>query len=161
MAKSKKKTASKKSARKPAAKRRRTSAKPKASLAPVPVRTGKGLTPMEIGTALVKMYNEGKFQEICDMFWSPDVVSVEGVGMEMAWNGRKAVEAKNEWWMGQNTVHSTSAKGPFVGSSGFAVQFAMDVEEKATGKRTAMTEVGVYTVKNGRIVREEFMYALE
>ena len=37
-------------------------------------------------------------------------------------------------------------------------KFKMDVEDKSTGRRTIMEEVGVYTVKNGRIVQEEFMY---
>jgi hypothetical protein len=35
----------------------------------------------------------------------------------------------------------------------------MDVEEKKTGNRRTMREVGVYTVENGKVIREEFMYA--
>jgi hypothetical protein len=34
----------------------------------------------------------------------------------------------------------------------------MSVTNRMTGERTDMSEVGVYTVKNGKIVREEFMY---
>jgi hypothetical protein len=33
----------------------------------------------------------------------------------------------------------------------------MDVETKSTGAREWMEEIGVYTVKDGKIVREEFM----
>jgi hypothetical protein len=36
----------------------------------------------------------------------------------------------------------------------------MDVETKSTGKRETMNEVGVYTVQNGKIIREEFMYGV-
>ena len=55
-------------------------------------------------------------------------------------------------------MHGASAEGPFVGATGFAVKFTIDLETKSTGKRETMTEVGVYTVKNGKIVQEEFMY---
>ena len=127
-------------------------------LAPVAVKTGKGATPMEIGTQLVKMFNEGKFAEIEKAFWSPKITSIEGVGVGMAWVGKKAVEAKNAEWMKTHTIHGASAEGPFVGSTGFAVKFEMDVEDTAANQRMTMNEVGVYTVKGGKIVQEEFMY---
>ena len=34
----------------------------------------------------------------------------------------------------------------------------MDVTPKMTGQRVSMVEVGVYTVEDGKIVREEFYY---
>jgi SnoaL-like domain len=34
----------------------------------------------------------------------------------------------------------------------------MDITAKATGERMAMDEVGIYTVKNGKIVEERFCY---
>jgi len=148
-----------KPARKPTT--RKAAPKKRSSTEPVPVKTGRGPAPAEIGASLVRMFNDGKLKEIEDMFWSPAVVSVEGMGMEMAWNGRKAVEGKNNWWMENHTIHSAAAKGPFVGASGFAVHFTMDVEDKSNGKRGTMTEVGVYTVKDGKIVREEFMYSVD
>jgi len=129
-------------------------------LAPQLVTTGKGASTLEVGTALVDMFNKGQFSEIEKMFWSPKVVSIEGYGVGLAWIGRKAVEAKNQGWMESHKIHSASAEGPFVGSSGFAVRFKMDVEETPTGKREVMDEVGVYSIKNGKIVREEFMYRM-
>ena len=54
--------------------------------------------------------------------------------------------------------NGASAEGPFVGAQGFAIKFKMDVEELNTGTRRVSEEVGVYTVNNGKIVREEFMY---
>ena len=40
----------------------------------------------------------------------------------------------------------------------FAVRFTMDVTEKASGQRTRMDEIGLYTLKNGKIVEERFFY---
>lgn len=128
-------------------------------LAPVSVSTGKGLTPVEIGTQLVAMFNEGKLSEIEEAFWDKkDIVSIEGLGVSLAWVGLKAVRAKNEGWMADNVIHGASAEGPFVGSTGFAVRFKMDVETKSTGQRKVMDEIGVYTIANGKIIEEEFMY---
>lgn len=126
------------------------------SLAPVRVTTGKGASPEQVGHSLVELFNAGKITEVEKLWWSPSVESVEGIGM--AWRGRKAVEAKNAEWYEKNEIRSASAEGPFVGASGFAVKFRMDVEARDTGKRTLMEEVGVYTVQNGKIIREEFMY---
>ncbi len=61
--------------------------------------------------------------------------------------------------MSDNVIHGASTEGPFVVSTGFAVRFRMDVETKSTGQRRVMDEVGVYTVEDGKIVCEEFMYS--
>lgn len=54
-------------------------------------------------------------------------------------------------------VHSFTAKGPFVAHDRFVVQYDADVTEKNSKKRFQLSEVGVYTAKNGKIVREEFL----
>lgn len=40
----------------------------------------------------------------------------------------------------------------------FAVVHDYDITQKATGNRIQMREIALYTVKNGKIVHEEFMY---
>jgi hypothetical protein len=151
------KPSKKPAARKPAKASARKPAR-KASTAGKPVKTGRGLTPRDLGRDLVDLFNRGQFEEVEKRLWSPKIVSVEGEGVAMAWSGRRAVNAKNSGWMASHTMHGASAEGPYVGASGFAVKFRMDIEAKETGERTMMEEVGVYTVQNGKIVREEFMY---
>jgi SnoaL-like domain len=122
---------------------------------PSTVNTGSGPGPAEIGKSLVELYNAGKWDEPCKKWWSPEIVSVEGMGM--AWSGRSAVNEKNAGWYREHRVLGGSAEGPFVGASGFAVRFRMEYEHMPSGKRIRMDEVGVYTVQNGKIVREGFM----
>jgi hypothetical protein len=172
MAKKKAKQASKKSgSKKPAKVAGKKPVKKAAKSAPAkkgggskggmfPVSTGSGATPTQIGKTIVAMFNEGKFKEIEDLYWSPDIVSCEGVGVGMEWRGRAAVESKNADWMKDHRIHGASAEGPFVGSTGFAIKFKMDVETISTGHRSVMDEIGVYQVRDGKIVREEFMYAV-
>jgi hypothetical protein len=48
--------------------------------------------------------------------------------------------------------------GPFLGDDQFAVQYSYDITVKPTGRRTGGTEMALYTVEEGRIVRERFFY---
>jgi len=129
-----------------------------AGTGPASVSTGKGLSPLEIGLDLVAKFNSGKAGLDDIGHFSKDLVSCEGLGVGMEWRGRRAVDEKNAWWMQEHIMHGGSAEGPFVGSTGFAVRFTMDVETKSSGARESMEEIGVYTVRDGKIVREEFMY---
>lgn len=151
--KSKSAPVGKKTSKKAAAKKPAPSAS-KPSGGPKKISTGAGPGPKELGEVLVREFNKGKFD--LDHKWSPAIESIEGMGM--SWSGRKAVDAKNAEWYKGHTLHGASAEGPFVGATGFAVKFKMDIEEKATAKRIMMEEVAVYSVSKGKIVREEFMY---
>lgn len=161
------KKAAKKSVKKPVARPAKKSAKmarkPAGKKAvvmksPMPVTTGSGDAAGQIGRDIVSMFNSGQLKEIEQKYWSSAVVSVEGEGVGLAWHGRKAVEEKNAGWMATHRIHGASAEGPYVGASGFAIKFAMDVEDTTNNSRTLMEEVGVYQIQNGKIVREEFMY---
>ena len=123
--------------------------------APRRVSTGRGPGPAQIGADLVALFNAGRGSEVEAKWWSPRIVSVEGMGL--AWHGRKAVEEKNRGWMTSHTVLGASAEGPYVGAAGFAVKFRIQVRDNATGAESHAEEVGVYTVRDGQIVREEFM----
>lgn len=152
-----------KTARKTASKTtRKTTRKPASrtrSLKPRAITSGRGPSPADIGAVVVEAFNEHRPDvELWDRFWSDDVESVEGLGVSQAWRGRDAMQAKGEAWIAEHTVHSATAEGPYVGATGFSIRFRMDVEEKSTGNRILMEEIGVYTVRNGKVIREEFMY---
>jgi hypothetical protein len=107
---------------------------------------------------------QGKNFDVMRSMYSPDIVSVEGDGAETA--GQAAVIAKSEKWVEVNTFHGETVRGPFFSggrdSGGqFAVFFTLDITRKASGKRLTLEEVGLYTVKNDRITREQFFYAGE
>lgn len=90
-------------------------------------------------------------------FWADDIVSLEPQDGPMARvQGREALEQKHDWWANNTEVHSTTTEGPFVFGDQFAVNYGMDVT--MDGERSQMQEVGVYTVKDGKIVEERFFY---
>ncbi len=154
----KKKTATK-SAPKSSKKTSKPTAKQPAAPAypgnPEPINTGKGPSAEQIGKELVANFNAGKWQ-INTKLWSKDLIGIEGGGM--LWKGLKNVELKNTFWSKGNTPVGGHAEGPYVGATGFSVKFRMDIKDNSTGRRTIMEEIGVYTVLNGKIIQEEFMY---
>ena len=117
----------------------------------------------DIGKELVALCQQGKNMEAIDKFYSPNIVSVEPVGMpgmDQSQTGVEAIKGKNQWWMENHEVHSGEVKGPFPHGDRFAVIFKYDVTPKHTGKRMTMEEVGVFTVENGKIAREEFFCSM-
>ena len=74
--------------------------------------------------------------------------------------GIAAIKGKNQWWIENHEVHSAEMKGPLVAGNNFAIEYHYDVTQKATGKRFVMEEIGLYTVADGKIVREQFYYSM-
>lgn len=114
-----------------------------------------------VAKRLCELCNAG--QSALDQLYAEDVVSVEAMptpGFDSAATiGLAALRQKHAWWEAGFDVHSSSATGPFPhGDDRFAVIFEFDATERASGQRWQMKEVGVYTVANGKIVREEFYY---
>ena len=72
--------------------------------------------------------------------------------------GIEAVRQKNEWWLANNEVHAVEVNGPFIAEHQFAVQYDFDATSRQTGRRIRMSEMALYTVQDGKIVREQFFY---
>ena len=100
----------------------------------------------------------GKFEE-AESFWSDDVASFEAMdGPMKEIRGRANVHAKGEWWTANHEVHGFEVSGPYVNGDQFTLRFKIDVTPKADGKRMQMEEVGLYTVRGGKIAEERFFY---
>ena len=119
------------------------------------------MTTLEIGNKLVELCKQGKNHEAMETLYAPDVVAVEAVsmaGMPAEIQGLDKVLAKSKWWGDNHTIHSASVEGPWPNGDRFAVRFSYDVTSKPRSQRFQMDEIALFTVKNGKIVREEFFY---
>jgi len=121
---------------------------------------------LEIGKKMVEMVPQGRRQEweFVKQFYAGNIVSIEAQGSEempARIEGIDAIEGKHSWFYDNNEVHSTKLEGPFVGhrDDQYAMRFILDVTPKG-GERTQMTEVGLYTVKDDKIVQEEYLYLM-
>ena len=116
------------------------------------------MTSQELAQAFTDLCKEGEFEEAGRLYWSDDVVSLEPMTGDMAVvRGRKAVEAKGNWWYENHEVHAVKVEGPYVHGDQFVVRFKMEVTPKG-GKRTNVDEVGLYTIRDGKIVEERFFF---
>jgi ketosteroid isomerase-like protein len=114
----------------------------------------------EVATKLVELCRNREWRKALDELYSKDIVSVEARDMEnmpAEMRGIDQVRGKTDWWEKNMEVHSAKVSGPFVAHDTFVVQFDIDVTDKGSNKRMQMSEAGIYTVKDGKVAREEFL----
>lgn len=121
------------------------------------------MTTQQVADRLVQLCSQGKFHDAMEELYASDIVSIEAgapPGMSRETKGMDGVKAKGEWWQANHEVHAASVEGPLVAGAHFAVTFKLDVTFKPEAKRFTMEEVALYKVADGKIVYEEFFYAI-
>ena len=119
---------------------------------------------LDVGKKLVALCKAGKNVEAVNTLYAPNIVSVEVhsmPNMPARQEGIDAIRKKNEWWFREHEIHSTDSIGPFPHGDKFIAIHKIDVTAKSgpmAGKRMQAQEAALYTVKNGKIVQEEFFY---
>ena len=125
------------------------------------------MTTLEVGKKLVELCKKGENAKAMETLYDPNIVSVEPVesppdqepNSPRQVTGIDAVKEKSKWWTAHHKIHSATAEGPFPHGDRFAVIFKFDVTNDVLNKRLKFEETALYTVKNDKIVREEFFYA--
>ena len=120
------------------------------------------MTTLEVAKQLVALCKENKNREAIDTLYADNIVSVEAgapPNMSREMSGIAAVRGKNEWWLANHEIHSASVSGPWPHDERFIVCYKYDVTFKPANRRMTLDEAALYTVKDGKIVREEFFYA--
>ena len=119
-------------------------------------------TVMQTAEQLVNLCRAGDYDKAIDALYSPQIESVEPAempGHPIRMKGIEAARAKLQMFLNDNEVHGGEILGPFPHCDNrFAVYFKFDVTPKQTGQRMTMDEVGIYTVVDGKIVKEEFFF---
>jgi ketosteroid isomerase-like protein len=114
-----------------------------------------------VAEELVALCRAGRNLDAIAKLYSPKIVSVEPVGsdtMPAEMSGIDTIRQKNASWYDTYEVNAVDVQGPFLGDQQFAVRYEFDTTAKETGQRNRMTEMALYTVEDGKIVREEFYY---
>ncbi|MEM6662564.1 MAG: nuclear transport factor 2 family protein [Pseudomonadota bacterium] len=117
----------------------------------------------EIGEALVTHCRNDTALQALDTLYHRDAVSVEAMLMpgteSRETGGVEAIKGKHHWFDSTFEVHESTVDGPYLhGEDRFGVIFQLDATHRESGERTPMKEMAIYTVKLGKIVREEFYY---
>jgi hypothetical protein len=110
----------------------------------------------------MELCSQGKHFDFMRTYYGPEMVSVEADGKEYV--GKETVIHKSEVFQGNNAISAQDLRGPFFlgsadGSSGqFAVYTSIDFTPRKGGSVQKHEEVGLYTVKDNIVTREEFYY---
>ncbi len=121
------------------------------------------MTTQEIASQYHELANQRKFIEIQDSFYDEQVICQEPekaaeMGMAVVTNGLEAIKAKGIARRAtMEAVHSYTCSEPLVAGEFFSVVLKQEITFK--GKpRMALEEIGIFEVKNGKIVKEQFFY---
>jgi limonene-1,2-epoxide hydrolase len=112
----------------------------------------------EIAGNFVHWRNNDDAARLRRELYSPDIESIED------WNttevgrvtGMEGLKKKGESLRRDFEVHDIKASGPLVGDNWFSIKFEIDTTDKKSGERSVLSEIGVYKVENGKIVREHY-----
>jgi len=122
------------------------------------------MSTMDVAKRYVELVKAQKNEEALEELFAKDAVSVEAgapPGQERSKQGVEAIRAKGQWWIQNHVVHSAVVDGPYPHDDRFAVRFTYDITFKPHDKRFTMNEIGLFTVKDDKITKEEFFYSME
>lgn len=114
----------------------------------------------EVGAQVAELVRQKEYEKAIDTLYADDIVSVEAhsqEGMPAEMRGIEQVRGKTKWWIANMEVHSTNVSEVFSAHDKFALRYDVDVTDKSSNKRMKMSEIAIYTVKNGKVAREEFL----
>ncbi len=121
------------------------------------------MTTQETATLYQELISQRKFIVIQNDLYHEDVVSQEhekaaSMGMAIFTNGLEAVKAKGIARRATiETTHSYTCSEPIVAGEFFSVVLKQDVTFKGKPRMT-LEEIGVFQVKDGKVVKEQFFY---
>ena len=117
---------------------------------------------LQVGQRLVELTRADNDAQALDELYADSVVSVEAGENGQIFDGIAAVREKHAWWNSVATIHDFKAEGPYAAADAnqFVVRFETDLTMQDQ-PRAQMSEVGVFEVADGKIVRETYLALAE
>ena len=112
----------------------------------------------EIAQYFVQWRNEGDGNKIRMELYSADIESIEeGFDNEIGRvTGMSGLGKKGQGLKKQFEVYNIKASDPVIADNWFSIKFEIDSTDKKSGKRSTLSEIGVFKVKGGKIVKEHY-----
>ena len=121
----------------------------------------KKMSVQEIAERLVALSREGKYEQVYQELFSPEIESMEPK-LDGSWDTAKGfdeLKAKADKW---NKMCEAFEEGeisdPIVAENFFSCSWKMRVKFKGAPEFMQMDEIAVYRVKEGKVVLEQFFY---
>ena len=122
------------------------------------------MTTQQVATRLLELCNAGQWKEAQDELFHDDAISIEMEGVQgfpHKIQGKEAIAQKGEHWASMvEEVHKMHASDLVIAGDHFSCKWEMDTTMKGVG-RNKSEEIAVFKVEDGKIVSEQFFYALD
>jgi hypothetical protein len=112
----------------------------------------------EIARKLLDWRNNGNADKARMELYSPDIESIEeGFGDEIGHvKGMAGLKKKGEWLSRDFEIHYLKASDLVVADNWFSLKYEIDLTNKQSGVRSTLSEIAVYKVDDGKIVKEHY-----
>ena len=115
---------------------------------------------MEIAGRLVQMCRAGKIEEVKELLFADNVISIEpqeGL-LPKVTKGMEAIRKKAQLFIeAVEDIYGHTISEPVVAGNYFSVAWHTDLKMKGELRKTN-SELCLYEVKNGKIISEQFFY---
>jgi len=112
----------------------------------------------EIARLFVNWRNTNDAGRLRAELYSPNIESIEeGDTSEIGRvKGMEGLKKKGQGMSQHFEVHSIKASASLVADNWFSVKFDIDTTDKNSGQRSILSEIGMYKVEEGKIVKEHY-----
>jgi SnoaL-like domain len=126
------------------------------------LRAGEPVQPSaaDVAEEYVALLRQGRFADTLDLA-SDELVRVAPIetgGVPVELRGLSEIMENSRRLNAGIEIHRIQVDGPFVAAGRFALRIAFDETDVATGERTTIVKMSLFTVADGKIVREEVYY---
>lgn len=117
------------------------------------------MTTKDIAHRLIETCRRGDYLAAQRELYASDALSIEPDGRpDSVARGLAAITEKTRTFDETFEVHRNVIGDPIVADPFFACTMSVDVTVRKTGAKQTLSEICVYEVKAGKIVREQFFY---
>lgn len=117
------------------------------------------MTTQEVANRLIELCRTGNWADAQAELYSEDCESIEPAGTH--WESVKGMDAIREkgakWGAMVEEFHGNEISEPIIAENFFSIRMVSDTTFKGMG-RMKFEELGVYEVRDGKVVKEQFFY---
>lgn len=115
------------------------------------------MTTESVARELIQMLKSERNIEAIRMLYDDKIDTVEADPTRSR-KGKQTVLKSMQDFADSHDFKYTKIEGPIISGGSFALRLAFDAKNRSTGDSFSVDEIAVYTVLEGRIVREQFYY---
>lgn len=118
------------------------------------------MTTQEVANRLVAYVRKGQIEKAQEELYADDIVCIEPlktITQQFTKGKKNVMEKRKQFAAMTKELHSRTCSDPVVSGRFFSVSMSVDTTLKGFGRK-CFRQIGIYEVKAGKIVNEQFLY---